>query len=111
VDLVELAWIPLVLGPKLLTEKMEQHGMLFHAMTSAAKAEIVVCWLRLGWKPSPFKAELLVVLKREKRGSRAALCSFYIQSSKLEGVIVPCFRDLYEARNEELRRNQGLEGA
>ena len=72
-DFVELAWIPLVLGPKLLTGKMEQHGMLFHAMTSAAKAESVVCWLRLGWKPSPFKAELLIVLKREKRGSRAAL--------------------------------------
>jgi hypothetical protein len=78
--------------------------MLFHAMTSAAKAEIVVCWLRLGWKPSPFKAELLVVLKREKRGSRAALCSFYIQSSKLEGVIVPCFRNLY------LELNQVVEG-
>ena len=74
-DFVELAWIPLVLGPKLLTGKMEQHGtgMLFHAMTSAAKSESVVCWLRLGWKPSPFKAELLIVLKREKRGSRAAL--------------------------------------
>jgi hypothetical protein len=40
-----------------------------------------------------------------------AFCSFYIQSSKSEGVIVPCFRDLYPARNEELRRNQGLEGA
>ena len=52
-DFVELAWIPLVLGPKLLTGKMEQHGMLFHAMTLAAKTCVLV---RARLEAEPFQS-------------------------------------------------------
>jgi hypothetical protein len=102
VDFVELAWIPLVLGPKLVTGKMEQHGR-WHVVSCAGYGSAGA---------EPFQSG---ISNRPKTGKARlkgrAFCSFYIQSSKLEGVIVPCFRHLYPARNQELGRNRGLEGA